>query len=363
MLSFMGNSLTRDILITALVIFGLYLLRFMIKLWLTGKGEEERYPKAIKPAFLSFLNWTTVYAILLFVLFYFSDTKWMFQQLFSIGSVEISLFLILIALFIITLANRLSKIFTSFLMPPLYDRYSLDTGLQFTFNRIFHYTLMVIAVVISLTTVGLDLSALTVFAGVLGVGIGFGMQNIANNFISGLIILFERPIKVGDRVIINDIIGDVEKINMRATIIRTLDNERIIMPNSYFIEEQVVNHSYGDSKLRLVVPIGVAYGSDVELVRTLLLTVADQEKEQSMYVLETPEPFVNFFGFGDSSLDFQLFIWISSPKAVVETKSNLNFRLNRIFEENGVEIPFPQRDLHVRSLDESIIEQLKNKSL
>ncbi len=361
MLALMENSITRDVLVTVVVVFGLFLIRFFIKLWLTGRDKEDRYPDGIRPAFLSFINWTTVYAILLFILFYFSDNKWMFSKLFAIGSVEISLFLILIALFIITLANRLSKIFTSFLMPPLYDRYSLDTGLQFTFNRIFHYTLMVVAVIISLTTVGLDLSALTVFAGVLGVGIGFGMQNIANNFISGLIILFERPIKVGDRVIINDIIGDIEKINMRATIIRTLDNERIIMPNSYFIEEQVVNHSYGDSRLRLVVPIGVAYGSDVELVRRLLLKVASEEKEQSMYVLETPHPFVNFLGFGDSSLDFQLFIWISSPKAAVETKSNLNFRLNRILEENGVEIPFPQRDLHVRSLDENIIRQLNYK--
>ena len=361
MVTLIDNKMIRDILITLAVMSVLFFTRFLIKLWLTRRDTEDQYPNGIRPAVLSFINWTTVYAILLFVLFYFSDTKWMFNKLFAIGSVEISLFLILIALFIITLANRLSKIFTSFLMPPLYDRYSLDTGLRFTFNRIFHYTLMVVAVVISLTTVGLDLSALTVFAGVLGVGIGFGMQNIANNFISGLIILFERPIKVGDRVIINDVIGDVEKINMRATIIRTLDNERIIMPNSYFIEEQVVNHSYGDSRLRLVVPIGVAYGSDVELVRTLLLQVAEDEKEQSMYVLNTPKPYVNFLGFGDSSLDFQLFIWISSPKAAVETKSNLNFRLNRILEDNGVEIPFPQRDLHVRSLDDRIIQKLKDK--
>jgi small-conductance mechanosensitive channel len=360
-LSIFENANIVDLIITVSVILGLFLIRFFIKLWLTKRETEEEYPNGIRPAFLSFINWTTGYAILLFVLLYYSNNSWMFSPLVAIGKVEISLFLILIALFIITLANRISNIATSFLMPPVYDRYSLDTGLQFTFNRIFHYTLMVVAVVISLTTVGIDLSALTVFAGVLGVGIGFGMQNIANNFISGLIILFERPIKVGDRVIINDIIGDIEKINMRATIIRTLDNERIIMPNSYFIEEQVVNHSYGDSRLRLVLPIGVAYGSDVELVRSLLLQVAEEEKEHSMYVLETPPPFVNFLGFGDSSLDFQLFIWISSPKAAVETKSSLNFRINRILAENNIEIPFPQRDLHVRSLDEKVIQQLTKR--
>lgn len=357
MLGLFKNPIVIDLLITTGVILGLIVLRVILKtLLFKRKGMEK---EESRKALLSFLNWLTLYAILVFLLLYFSESDWMSDQLFTIGDVEISLLLILIAVFIITLANRLSRIFTSLLMPPLYDHYRLDTGLQFTFNRILHYSLMVVAVIISLTTVGIDLSVLTVFAGVLGVGIGFGMQNIANNFISGLIILFERPIKVGDRVIINDIIGDVEKIKMRATIIRTLDNERIIMPNSYFIEEQVVNHSYGDNRLRLVVPIGVAYGSDVDLVRELLLRVAKEEKENSMYVLEKPNPFINFIGFGDSSLDFQLFIWISSPKAAVETKSNLNFRINRILKENNVEIPFPQRDLHVRSVDETIIEKLR----
>ncbi|MCA0986729.1 mechanosensitive ion channel family protein [Guptibacillus algicola] len=357
MLTFFEDSIMKDTLITTGVIVCIILFRFIGKaLFFKSKGFEKQESKH---AIVSFLNWVTLYAILVFLLLYFSEYAWMSRELFTIGDVDISLLLLLIALFIITLANRLSKIFTSLLMPPLYDHYRLDTGLQFTFNRVFHYTLMVIAVIISLTTVGIDLSALTIFAGVLGVGIGFGMQNIANNFISGLIILFERPIKVGDRVIINDIIGDVEKIKMRATIIRTLDNERIIMPNSYFIEEQVVNHSYGDNRLRLVVPIGVAYGSDVELVRDLLHQVAKEEKENSMYVLEKPNPFVNFIGFGDSSLDFQLFIWISSPKAAVETKSNLNFRINRVLAENNVEIPFPQRDLHIRSVDEAVLEKLR----
>lgn len=354
---FFESSIAKDTFITIGVIVGILLFRFIVKaLLFKRKGLEK---KESKHAVLSFMNWVTLYAIIVFLLLYFSEYAWMSRELFTIGDVEISLLLLLIALFIITLANRLSKIFTSLLMPPLYDHYRLDTGLQFTFNRVFHYTLMVIAVIISLTTVGIDLSALTIFAGVLGVGIGFGMQNIANNFISGLIILFERPIKVGDRVIINDIIGDVEQIKMRATIIRTLDNERIIMPNSYFIEEQVVNHSYGDNRLRLVVPIGVAYGSDVELVRELLHQVAKDEKEDSMYVLEKPEPFVNFIGFGDSSLDFQLFVWISSPKAAVVTKSNLNFRINKVLADHHVEIPFPQRDLHVRSMDDNVIEKLR----
>ncbi|SES90376.1 Mechanosensitive ion channel [Salinibacillus kushneri] len=209
---------------------------------------------------------------------------------------------------------------------------------------------MIVAFVVSLATVGIDLSALTVFAGVVGVGIGFGMQNIASNFISGIILLFERPIKVGDRVIVNDILGYVEKINMRATIIRTIDNEHIIVPNSYFLEEHVVNRSYSDPNLRLRIPIGVAYGSDVEKVRDLLLQVAQEEAAAYENILSDPEPFVYFSGFGDSSLDFELFIWIANPDQLIITKSNINFRINNILKENNIEIPFPQRDLHIRSI-------------
>ncbi|MDC3416959.1 mechanosensitive ion channel family protein [Aquibacillus salsiterrae] len=296
-----------------------------------------------------FINWITTYGILVFILFYFSSSTWMFQEITSVGKVKISAFLIIIAILIISFANRASKMITKHLLPRAYQRYQLDRGVQFTFNRIFHYTVMIVAFVVSLTTVGIDLSALTVFAGVIGVGIGFGMQNITSNFISGIILLFERPIKVGDRVIVNGIIGDIEKINMRATIIRTIDNEHIIVPNSYFLEEHVVNRSYSDPTLRLRIPIGVAYGSDVEKVRELLLQVARDEMKASDVVLADPEPFVHFKAFGASSLDFELFIWISSPNHVIATKSSINFRINKILKEHNIEIPFPQLDLHIKS--------------
>ncbi|TLS35366.1 mechanosensitive ion channel family protein [Pseudalkalibacillus caeni] len=321
-----------------------------------------RLEQRLYPAMLSLVNWMTTYALLVLLLFYFSDSKWMFRELFSIGKVKVSLFLIIIAILIITFANRGSKIITHYIFPPIYERYDLDRGLRFTFDRVFYYIIMIIAFVISLTTVGIDLSALTVFAGVLGVGIGFGMQNIANNFISGLILLFERPIKVGDRVIVNDVIGDIERINMRATIIRTLDNEHIIMPNSYFLEQEVINRSYIDQRLRLVIPVGVAYGSDVEFVRELLYRVADDEKKESADILDEPQPFVNFLGFGSSSLDFELFVWLSNPQSVIERKSSLNFRINRTFEENNIEIPFPQRDLHVRSIDADLLNRIKKNN-
>ncbi|RBW71159.1 mechanosensitive ion channel family protein [Bacillus taeanensis] len=324
--------------------------------------RNERLQQKIAPFILSFINWLSIYAVLLFILIYFADSKWMFSSIFSLGKVEVSLFLIIIAVLIISFAHRASKLATKTLLPTIYERYSLDSGLRFTFDRFFYYGIMVFAVIISLNTVGIDLSVLTVFAGVIGVGIGFGMQNIASNFISGLIILFERPIKVGDRIIINDIVGDVEKINMRATVVKTLNNEHIIIPNSYFLEDNVVNHSYGDPRIRLVIPIGVAYGSGVEFVKSLLEKAAEDEAKESKVILSQPKPFVNFVGFGDSSLDFELFIWISNPKHAVITRSSMNFRINRAFNEYKIEIPFPQRDLHVRTVDEEIIKQLSTAS-
>ncbi|TGB03970.1 mechanosensitive ion channel family protein [Halobacillus salinus] len=345
-----------------LIVFtGILVVRWIIigtmKRWSKGSDSRTRVfymGKAI-------VNWLTIYGTLIYILFYFRSAVWMLSPLFTIGSEPVSVFLILIAVLIILLTSRISSLVRRYIFPGVYKRYELDQGVQFTFDKAFHYIIMVLAVVVSLSTVGFELSALTVFAGVVGVGIGFGMQNIASNFISGIILLFERPIKVGDRVIVNDIIGDVQRINMRATVIKTLDNEHIIVPNSYFLEEHVINRSYSDKVMRLVMPVGVAYGSDVELVRQLLLQVAEDEAAVSPTVQSKPEPFVYFKEFGDSSLNFELFVWISDPTHVIRLRSALNFRIDAIFRENQVEIPFPQRDLHVRSVDASITEQW-NKS-
>ena len=348
-----------------LLIFLVYVaLIFLIRMIILSftkrmKNSDNKFLFQMDSLVRYILNWITTYGILLFMLFYFSNSSWMFREIVSVGNVKVTFFLLIIAILIISIANRSSNIMTKYLLPTIYQRYNLDRGLQFTFDKIFHYSIMVLAILISLTTVGIDLSALTVFAGIIGVGIGFGLQNIASNFISGIILLFERPIKVGDRVIVNDVIGDVEKINMRATIIKTLDNEHIIVPNSYFLEEQVVNRSYSDPRLRLVIPVGVAYGSDVEQVRNLLLKVAEEEEIESDTVLLEPKPFVNFVGFGSSSLDFELFVWITNPDKVILIKSNLHFRIYKTLQEHEIEIPFPQQDLHLRSIDEEVVNVLK----
>jgi small-conductance mechanosensitive channel len=334
------------------VIFGIYLIRMFL---LMSARKLPKYFDAIK----SMVNWFTFYGVLIFLLMYFPKAKWMFAKIIKLGSVDVTLFLIIVAILIISLAIRLSKLLTNLILPGIYHRYNLDKGTQFTFDRIVHYSIMIIAILMSLNTVGINLSALTVFAGILSVGIGFGLQNIASNFISGIILLFERPIKVGDRVVIENITGDVEKINMRATIIKTGLNEHIIVPNSYFLQQKVINRSFGDPRMCLVIPISVAYGSDVEKVSDLLIEAAMEEHLVSPVVLVSPEPSVSFVGFGNFSLNLELNVWIQDPNKLGLIKSNLNFRINRIFTENHIDIPYPQMDLHIRSMEERAKELMR----
>jgi small-conductance mechanosensitive channel len=187
---------------------------------------------------------------------------------------------------------------------------------------------------------------LSLLAGALGVGIGFGLQNITDNFISGLIILFEKPIKVGDRIEVGDVNGDVLTISVRATTVLTNDNISIIVPNSEFISQKVINWSHNDRNIRFRFAVGVSYKEDPRKVEQVLLKVADENPN----VLKKPEPSVFFDNFGDSSLDFTLAVWtdryIDKPG---QLKSQLYFEIFKQFTENGIEIPFPQRDIHIKT--------------
>jgi small-conductance mechanosensitive channel len=204
---------------------------------------------------------------------------------------------------------------------------------------------MIVGAFVAFQFVGIDLSGLAVIFGLLSVGIGFGLQNVTSNFVAGLILLFERPIKIGDRVSIGDTEGDITAINMRATTIRSLRNITIIVPNSEFISQQVVNWSHGDPKVRLDVEVGVSYQSDLDMVLQCLEEVARESPD----VLKEPAPEVIFLNFGDSSWNMQLRVWLANPYDYYRIRSLLNQAIVRKFRENQVEIPFPQRDLHVRS--------------
>ncbi len=221
----------------------------------------------------------------------------------------------------------------------------LNRAAQDTVAVIFNYTFVFIGTLVILQLWGLDISSLTVFAGVLGVGIGLGMQDIAKEFISGLVLIFERPIQVGDFVDVGGLMGTVERISVRSTEIRTLDQVSIILPNSRFLESEVINWSHHSSISRLRIPVGVAYGSDTQLVKKTLIDATEEYPD----VLSRPAPQVFFIGFGDSSLDFNLLVWITEPRKQFQIKSDLFFRVEALLNERNIEIPFPQQDLHIRS--------------
>lgn len=238
-----------------------------------------------------------------------------------------------------------ARILIKVLLTKLLTHTRLDEGLRYTFTRVTYYVLLVIGAIVAFQFIGIDLSGLIVIFGFLSVGIGFGLQNLTSNFISGLILLFERPIKVGDRVTVGSTQGDVIEINMRSTTIRSLTNIAIIVPNSEFIQSMVVNWSHGDPKIRLDIEVGVSYGSDLDAVLRSLEEVARENKE----VLDVPKPEVLLMEFGDSSWNMQLRVWINNPKRFYQIRSAINCAIVRKFRENDIEIPFPQRDLHIRS--------------
>lgn len=266
-------------------------------------------------------------------------------KLFSLGGAEISLltiiYLILAAVGLIFFSGRFSRLFARTIL----SRYTSNTGTIQSIATISRYLILTIGFLVIIQTAGIDLSALSILAGALGVGIGFGLQNITNNFISGLIILFEQPIKVGDRIEVGEIKGDVMKISARATNVLTNDNISVIVPNSEFISSTVINWSHNDRNVSFRFPVGVSYKEDPRLIKKLLLEVA----EGNNGVLKKPAPDVLFDEFGDSSLNFNLRVWttdyINRPNIL---KSQLYYAIFKKFRESNIEIPFPQRDLNLR---------------
>ncbi|MCL2931881.1 MAG: mechanosensitive ion channel [Trichodesmium sp. MAG_R03] len=234
-----------------------------------------------------------------------------------------------------------------------------ERSVQNTISFLTKYGLFFFGILIILQLWGIDISSLAIIASVLGVGISFGLQNIANNFMSGIILIFERPIQVGDFIQVGNLVGVVKKIGLRSTYITTLDRVSLIVPNSRFLENEVLNWSHGNPISRIKIPIGVAYGSNIKLVRKAILEVAKSHSE----VLLHPSPQLWFQEFGDSSLNFDLLIWTREPRKQYQLKSELNYRIEASLRRYKIEIPFPQRDLHLKSPKiEQIIETWMEKN-
>ncbi|MEM9266209.1 MAG: mechanosensitive ion channel domain-containing protein [Cyanobacteria bacterium P01_F01_bin.13] len=220
-----------------------------------------------------------------------------------------------------------------------------DRGVQDAIATIMQVVLTGIGLFLILQVLGIDLSALAILASVLGVGVGFGLQNIANNVVSGWVMLFERSIKVGDFINLGDLVGTVERIGARSTEIRTLDRVAIIVPNGELLENKVINWSHGHPVSQLHLPIGVAYNSDIRQVHRTVMDVVSAHPS----VLQYPQPRLRFLGFGESSLDFDVLVWIRDPRRQFDLKSDLYYMLEANFRRYDIELPFPQRDLHIRS--------------
>jgi small-conductance mechanosensitive channel len=264
----------------------------------------------------------------------------------EIGNRKFSIGSLIILLLLAVLVFVLSRWVSNWLKNRILSRF--DRGLREAIATIFSYLLATIGLLVLLQSAGINLSSLTVLAGTLGIGFAFGLQNLTSNFVSGLTLLFEQPIKVGDYVEIDDLRGTVERISIRSTIVRTPDDVFVIVPNLRFVEQNIVNWSYQAPRCRIHIPVSVAYGSDSVVVTEALLEAARIEPR----VLSHPTPKVWFREFGDSSLNFELLVWIDQPEENDPICSSLNFLIERELNRRYIEIPFPQRDLHLRNIDQ-----------
>ncbi len=275
---------------------------------------------------------------------FFSQTWQVLNKKFMMGKLELSFSGFFNSVLILLLTYLFTQVWQKIMAGRVLDKSGLSLGARDSVITILNYLIWSVGILISLSVFGLNTTGLTVALGALGIGLGFGLQNIFNNFISGLILLFERPIQVGDVVEIGGAWGEVKKINVRATLVQTYDNSSLILPNSEFISAKVTNWSHKDPFIRRDVNIGVAYGSDTAQVKELLLQAADNVKEVYRHPVA---PAVHFIDFGDSSLDFRVRFWTTINDFIL-AESNLRFEIDNIFKANGIVIPFPQRDLHIK---------------
>jgi small-conductance mechanosensitive channel len=263
--------------------------------------------------------------------------------LFTINQTPITLSSLTFFVFIMGAFWMMNILLRRLLHKQLLKHSKMPVSTQYTLTRIIQYVLLFVGTIIAFQVIGVNLSGLAVIFGFLSVGIGFGLQNLTSNFIAGLMLLFEQHIKVGDRITVGDTEGDVTEINIRSTTIRSLNNIAIVVPNSEFISSTVINWSHGDPKTRLEIEVGVSYNSELDKVLESLLEAANEHPE----TLSHPAPKAWLMSFGDSAWNMRLLVWVRDPQGRRQVQSDINCAIVKKFRQNGVEIPFPQRDLHV----------------
>jgi small-conductance mechanosensitive channel len=267
------------------------------------------------------------------------------------GSLSISLGDVFVFFLTIFAAVMISRFVRFLLKKDIYPRTSLDKGVLATISMLINYGILGVGFFLALGAAGIDLSNVALLAGALGVGIGFGLQDLVKNFISGLILVFERPMGVGDLIEIDTLQGRVQQIGIRSSTIRTFAGAEVIIPNGQLLSGQLINWTLSDRLRRLTLPVGVAYGTEPQTVIDILLGLAHDHPE----VTDDPEPAALFAGFGDSSLDFELRAWVVDFNQGLRVSSELRLAIDKALAEAGIEIPFPQRDLHVRSQGPAVL--------
>ncbi|HSJ13283.1 MAG TPA: mechanosensitive ion channel domain-containing protein [Longimicrobiales bacterium] len=266
---------------------------------------------------------------------------------FDAGPIRVTIGRILLGALVLYIAVVVSWLIRNVVQSEVYRRWDLDRGVGESINRLVHYFLITIGIFVALAVLGVELRNFAIVAGALGIGIGFGLQNLVSNFASGLILLFERPVRVGDTVIVGNEWGTITKIGLRSTIMLTFDQSEMIVPNTDLVSEKVVNWTLTNPTARVIMEVGVAYGTDIPTVLNILAEAGATHE----LTLSDPPPEALFMGFGDSSLDFELRVWVKAIRSRLQVRSVILTEIQRRFDEAGIAVPFPQRDLHVRSVD------------
>jgi potassium-dependent mechanosensitive channel len=354
---------------------------FLLWVWLLyevlreAKAQYKIYldqtPAESQPAFpvrwvliqIGWLLWAGILALTLLFSWKIDKTDFFTSYLrllnipITIGNFRLSIMVLVYVILALILTHAVVRVWQNLFVDKILAESGIERGLKNSITVIVSYLLWAMGILIALHVIGFSTQSLAVILGALGIGLGFGLQNIFNNFFSGIILLFERPIQVGDAVEIKGVWGEVKKINIRATQVQTYDNASLIIPNSEFVSSQVTNWSFKDMRIRRNITVGVAYGSDIQAVRDTLMEIADSNS----YVFKYPKPSVLFTDFGDSSLLFKLRVWTEVDNCLT-AETEIRFEIDRLFREKSIEIAFPQRDLHLRSIAKEVLAVLKPAS-
>ena len=354
--------------ITALIVLFIYLLRggvhwifFSSPLWQVKllRSDAQKNERKIQVVVESLLGLFLFFPAILYIWDLYDSLPEALSGLlspgFEVGGQKITVGLIIAAIVVLYGSLYASQIMPKILLDEQILGRQMDRGVRGSISHLIRYLIIFIGLLLTFSLLGFSLTNVTIILSALGVGIGFGLQGIVNNFVSGLILLFERPVREGDTIELGEHWAQVKKIGMRSTIIQTFDQSEVVIPNADMINNHVTNWTLSNRQVRLSLPVGVDYGSDVPLVMETLMACANEQE----YVLKSPSPEVLFINLGDSSLNFELRAWIQDGDNRLIVKSQLYHEIVQKFREAGISIPFPQRDIHLYGAGSTEAESLK----